>query len=129
MNAKKIILILLASIVTLGASASEPLTTTYTNTIETKDGSVKEYTLFKTDTKEPLKKSSFSYDLNGNILEKVVYTWQGKNKGWEESQKLSYTYDESKSNKPVSLTLFVWDKKDKKWTNSKMMDYSSIEKQ
>lgn len=129
MNAKKMILIILASIVALGASASEPLTTTYTNTIETKDGSVKEYTLFKTETQEPLKKSSFSYDLNGNILEKVVYVWQGQNKGWEENQKLSYIYDESQSNKPVSLTLSLWDKKDKKWTKTKVMDYTSIEKQ
>ena len=129
MNAKRLILILVATMIALGISASEPLTTTYTNTIETKDGSIKEYTLFKNTTQEPLKKSSFTYDLNGNILEKVVFVWEGKNKGWVENQKLTYTYDENQSSKPLSLTLSVWDKKDKKWSNSKTMDYTSIEKQ
>lgn len=127
MNAKKITALLVVSIViSLSTIANNPVTATYSNVENTINGTIKEYTLFRLDTNEPTKKSVYKYDIDGNVQERIIYLWKGKDKGWKENEKLTYVYGEDKST-PVSLSLTQWDNKTKDWSSkSQTMDYSNI---
>lgn len=123
----KLTIILASMFFTTIAMANNPLVSSYSNIENTATGSKKEMISFRTDTNEPTKKAIYEYDLEGNIQEKTVYKWQGKNKGWVADQKLTYSYKNS-NDKPESLTRTTWDPKANDWSNkSEVMNYNNFD--
>lgn len=115
MRTKVFLSVLVGLFVTLSISAKNPETTTFSNVEVTATGSIKEFTTFATETNQPMQRSVYKYDLQGNIQEKVVYTWNG-DKGWTGVQKLEYAYDNPNVDKPTSLTHTKWDDKTNNWS-------------
>lgn len=125
MKAKLFLSLVVGLFITVGLSAKNPETTTFSNVEVTATGSIKEFTTFTTETNEPVLRSTYKYDLAGNIQEKIVYSWKG-NKGWVGTQKLEYAYNESNPSKPSSLTFTKWDEKTNNWsTKSKKVEYDN----
>lgn len=115
MKTKLSIALLVSMLFSISIFASDPETTTYSNVQNTENGSIKEFTTFRANSNEPVQKSTYKYDLAGNIQEKTVYKWNG-DKGWVGSQKLEYEYDEASPNKPVAMSFAEWDNKKNDWT-------------
>lgn len=124
MKAKVLFSFLVSVFFVVGVYAKAPETTTFSNIQNTENGSLKEFTTFKTNTSEPVQKSTYKYDLTGNILEKVVYVWTA-DKGWLGSQKLEYTYGEEYPDKPKTLSFREWNKQKSDWSEKqKVIMYS-----
>ena len=73
MKTKLSFLFLVGMLFSISIFASDPETTTYSNIQNTETGSIKEFTTFRANSTEPIQKSTYRYDLAGNIQEKVVY--------------------------------------------------------
>lgn len=115
MKTKLLSALLVGMLFTVSIFANDPETTTYSNIQNTETGSVKEFTTFSKSTNEPMQKSTYRYDLAGNIQEKVVYKWNG-DKGWVGAQKLEYKYNETATDRPVGINFSEWDSKKNDWT-------------
>lgn len=115
MKTKLSIALLVSMLFSISIFASDPETTTYSNVQNTETGSIKEFTTFRANSNEPVQKSTYRYDLAGNIQEKTVYKWNG-DKGWVGTQKLEYEYDETSPNKPIAMNFSEWDGKKNDWT-------------
>lgn len=116
MRTKIFLSLLIGLFITVGVSAKNPETTTFSNIETTASGSIKEFTTFTKDTNEPVQRSLYKYDLAGNIQEKVVYGWVNK-RGWIGVQKLEYNYANGNSDKPTELIYTKWDTNTNDWSN------------
>lgn len=124
MRTKLFLSLLIGLFITVGVSAKNPETTTFSNIETTASGSIKEFTTFTKDTNQPVQRSLYKYDLAGNIQEKVVYGWIDK-KGWVGIQKLEYAYENESADKPSQLIYTKWDARTNDWSNkTKKVTYS-----
>lgn len=124
MRTKLFLSLLIGLFITVGVSAKDPVTTTFSNIEMTASGSIKEFTTFTKDTNQPVQRSLYKYDLAGNIQEKIVYGWVD-NKGWIGIQKLEYTYENENADKPSQLLYTKWDVRTNDWSNkTKKVTYS-----
>lgn len=124
MRTKLFLSLLVGLFISVGISAKNPETTTFSNIKTTATGSIKEFTTFTKDTNTPVQRSLYTYDLSGNIQEKTVYAWN-ENNGWVGVQKLEYSYNDADKDKPSALTYTKWDTKTNNWSNkSKTVTYN-----
>lgn len=123
MKTRIVTLLVIGFFTCMSIAAKDPVITTYSNTETTEFGTMKEFTSFNVETQEPEKRTVYNYDFDGNITEKTIYVWGGKNNGWIGAQRLQYTYGDDKT-KPLTLTFTVWDSKLNTWSNkSQIVNY------
>lgn len=90
-----------------------------TNVNETKDGTVKEITLFDDQTSKPMQKKVYCYDSFGSRKSLSVFVWNRK-EGWVERQKYTYKYTDDK------LTLVSFTNKEKKSRKGSALTHNII---
>lgn len=123
MKTRIVTLLVIGFFTCMSIVAKDPVITTYSNTETTEFGTMKEFTSFNVESQEPEKRTVYNYDFDGNITEKTIYVWGGKNNGWIGAQRLQYTYGDDKT-KPLTLTFTVWDSKLNTWSNkSQIVNY------
>lgn len=112
MNAKILLSFLSAIILSISAYAHTPETIVLSNVENTENGCIKEFFFCDKETNVPISKTVYLYDIEGRMLEKAIYDWDGPN-GWIGVQKLEYNYE--KSDAPTIPTVKKWDKRSSKW--------------
>jgi len=73
------------------------------------------------DNLVPEKKTCFSYDIGGNCLEKVCYTWDSHVKEWSESKKIECTYN--REGKMLSMITSKWNDRKENWEIDSKLTY------
>lgn len=124
MKTKLSFLFLVSMLFSISIFASDPETTTYSNIQNTETGSIKEFTTFRANSTVPVQKSTYRYDLAGNIQEKVVYKWD-LDQGWIGAQKLEYEYDQTSPNKPIAMNFSEWDARKKDWKTKQRSEFEN----
>lgn len=97
---------------TMNLSAKNRIT--YTNVESDESGVKKEYVTIDKATSKPESKEYYSYNKDGNIVEKTVSMWNNE-KGWVEMAKYEYQYENT--NKVSSLTYTEWNKETNGWAD------------
>ena len=115
MKTKTLLLVAIISTFSLSIFASDPITSN--NIIKTEKGSIKETTFFHEGSKKLSKKAICNYNLEEQLMEKIVYQWKGS-KGWIALQKFEYTYASSQSITPMSVVHTRWDVKNRCWSKN-----------
>lgn len=82
------------------------------NVEQTENGCIKEFLQCDKITNAPISKTVYHYDVNGRMMDKAAYEWDGS-KGWIGTLKYVYQYDEN--NLPTTPTIIKWNKKANDW--------------
>nr|WP_255351478.1 DUF3836 domain-containing protein [Dysgonomonas sp. BGC7] len=113
--------LIIAFLSVFSAQASNKGEIIYTNIEKTENGTIKEYILYNTITSQAIKKTTYSYDSDNNILSKIEYDWSSLY-GWVNNQKHEYEYNDGLI---IYVTHTRWDEKKNKWaTRSEQMAYN-----
>lgn len=112
MKTKTLLSVFAAFFFSLSIYADSPKVIKFSNIEETTEGCVKEFLYCDEDTKAPLEKTVYPYDLEGRMLDKASYKWNDS-KGWVGTQKFMYKY--SSDNQPQQPTVVKWNDKKNCW--------------
>lgn len=109
---KTIILTIAAFLFSVGVfSYNDESTVVYTNV----DGYTKECTTIDKATSQPLKKTVYQNNEQGQRIAKLDYIWDSSN-GWVNDRKTEYDYG---SDNKITVTLLKWDSDKQKWIAEK----------
>lgn len=111
---KAIILTSVFAVLVSVANLSARNVKTYSNVETNETGTKKEYVSIDVETSNPLTKELYNYSADGKLEVKKISNWN-ENKGWVNSAKYEYQYNEV--GKVSNVTYTKWNEKTNSWSD------------